>query len=109
MLNVGELIRKRRRAKGLTQSELAAKVGVTDGYIAKIEIGYQKPGLETAYKISQVLDSQEIADEVYYSQIRDAGEYISEKRGEYDFQFINLNPRLKPIVLELAKILEKYI
>ena len=51
-----ESIRKRRKAKGLTQKELADKSGVTESQISQIETGKRKPGFETLLRISEALD-----------------------------------------------------
>jgi len=50
-------IRRHRLFKGLSQKELAAKVGVTQDTISKIELGKQEnPGLKYLKRICQELD-----------------------------------------------------
>lgn len=44
-----------RRAKGLTQEELADLVGVTQPTIARLEAGKKPPSLRLALRISSVL------------------------------------------------------
>lgn len=51
-----ESIRMRRKAKGLTQKQLAIKSGVTESQISQIETGKRKPGFETLLRISEALD-----------------------------------------------------
>ena len=44
-----------RKARGLTQGELAAKVGLSLGYIARLEIGMHDPPLSTLAKLARAL------------------------------------------------------
>jgi len=48
-------LRPIRREKGLTQSQLAVKAGLSEMGINKIENGYSSPQLETQKRIEQVL------------------------------------------------------
>lgn len=48
-------LRQKMRAQGISQTELAYKVGVTQRYIAFLETGDRMPSLETAQKIARVL------------------------------------------------------
>ena len=43
-MGTGELIRKYRKMRGLTQSELAEKCGLTDSAIRNYELGNRTPG-----------------------------------------------------------------
>lgn len=45
-----------RQKRGLTQRELAAKVGVSGAAIAQYETGKAKPRIETAFRIADALD-----------------------------------------------------
>ena len=50
------VIRRLRDAKGITQRELAAKVGVKGAYIAQLETGARKnPSLDVLKKIAKAL------------------------------------------------------
>lgn len=51
---VGQLIREARKAKGMTQKELAEKLGVSEAAVYRYEQG-QNFTIETLYKISQVV------------------------------------------------------
>ena len=106
MSKLGNLIREKRREFGLTQSELAKKVGVTDGYIAKIEIGYQAAGLKTLYKLFEVLKIPE--DEIleYDSSFLSLLSRVADKSGKYDKEFAKLSPKVKKILLKIAPLLE---
>ena len=55
-MTIGEALRKARKAKGLTQSELAARLGVTQPFIGNYERGLRKPKLETLKRIASALD-----------------------------------------------------
>ena len=56
---IGELIHEARLEKGLTQEELAAKVGTTKSYISKIENNVKEARISTLQKIVSLgLDGQ---------------------------------------------------
>ncbi|MCS7069331.1 MAG: helix-turn-helix domain-containing protein [Meiothermus sp.] len=56
MSSLGRLIRKTRRARDLTQSQVAEMAGVSRSLVAVIETGLGEPSLSTLKKIAQVLD-----------------------------------------------------
>ncbi len=51
MAGVGETIKQRRAQLGLTQKELAARVGISRQYLAEIETGRRKPTLNTLERL----------------------------------------------------------
>jgi len=51
---IGVLIHEARLEKGLTQEELAVKVGTTKSYISKIENNIKEARLSTLYKIVEL-------------------------------------------------------
>ena len=53
---MGVNLYKLRKNKNLTQAELGEKCGVSQQMIALIEIGERNPSVETAKKISAVLE-----------------------------------------------------
>ncbi|MGH7798556.1 MAG: helix-turn-helix domain-containing protein [Candidatus Binatia bacterium] len=53
--NAGATIRKLREAKGLTQDQLAAAVGMMRSNISRIEAAKHRPTLETLEKIAKAL------------------------------------------------------
>ncbi|MFW9786979.1 MAG: CBS domain-containing protein [Candidatus Thorarchaeota archaeon] len=55
MILTADDIQKLRQRKGLTQSELAAKVGVSQSYIARLERGSLDPKLSLVKKIVDIL------------------------------------------------------
>lgn len=48
-------LRLERIARGMTQSDLADRAGVSQAYIAMIERGTRKPGLKLIKRLSEVL------------------------------------------------------
>ena len=53
---IGNRIQKTRQVKGITQSELAQKLGMTPKYISNIECGGKNPTLETFVAIANALE-----------------------------------------------------
>ena len=53
---VGQLIREARQKKGLTQPELAERLGVTKGAVSAYETGKQNLTLGTLQKVAVALD-----------------------------------------------------
>ena len=106
MSKLGNLVREKRREYGLTQEELAKKVGVTGGYIAKIEIGYQEAGLKTLYKLFEVLNLPEEDIIEYDSGFLALFVRIADKSGKLDKEFSKLSPRVKEKLLKIALLLE---
>lgn len=54
--SVGNFIAELRKEKGLTQAELAERVGVTGGAVSKWERGLCYPDIETVVRLAEVLD-----------------------------------------------------
>lgn len=52
---LGEKIKRHRKARDLTQSDLAGALGLTRTSIANIEAGKQHTGIDTLYHIAQLL------------------------------------------------------
>lgn len=61
---IGKSLRKLRKEKGLTQVELAKKVGISSNYYARIERDEENPSLEVFKDIAKALKvkSSEILD-----------------------------------------------
>lgn len=53
---LGERIRELRKAKGLTQEQLAELVGVEPRHISRVEGGYNSPSIERLARIAEVLE-----------------------------------------------------
>lgn len=54
-LKIGEQIKKYRMLRGMTQNDLAERVGLTEKQISKIETGIHYPMFENFVKIMEVL------------------------------------------------------
>lgn len=53
---VGERIREIRKSKDLTQVDLAAKVGIDERHLLRIEKGQTRTSLKNLFRISRALD-----------------------------------------------------
>ena len=53
-------IKERREQLGISQKELAEKVGMSQSFLCDIEQGRSKPSIDTAIKIAQVLNVADI-------------------------------------------------
>jgi transcriptional regulator with XRE-family HTH domain len=51
-LALGNAIRKRRKAMGLTLAKLAERTGISLGFLSQIELGKNSMSIETLYKLS---------------------------------------------------------
>lgn len=58
---LGSNTRQYRRARGLTQAQLAERVSISVEMVGKIERGVSAPSLETIEKLSRALDVQPAA------------------------------------------------
>jgi len=107
--DLGELIRKRRRHYGLTQEQLAERVGVSQNYIAKIETGLANVGPKTLTKLAIALDIPS-GDLIEYN----LGFYedvaiLIDKRMDLNNDFELLPTKVKELLLKLAPVIEKYV
>ena len=53
-------IKEKREQLGISQKELAEKVGISQSFLCDIEQGRSKPRIDTALKIAEVLDIKDI-------------------------------------------------
>jgi transcriptional regulator with XRE-family HTH domain len=53
---LGQRIRRLRKARGLTQAEFSEMTGLTQGYLSRTEGGYAEISLETLWIIAGSLD-----------------------------------------------------
>lgn len=54
-MNIGDNIKRLRKEAGVSQAELADKVGVTQGMLSRIECGTRVPPLMVCVDIAQAL------------------------------------------------------
>ena len=57
----GEWIKYERKKAGITQSELAARIGVTSATITRYEKGQREPRLDQLQKIAEALNVSSIS------------------------------------------------
>ena len=55
---VGENVRRHREAAGLSQEELAARMGVDQGYVSSLEAGRRNPTIVTMWHAALALEVQ---------------------------------------------------
>ena len=100
----GDMIRKYRTEKGLTQKKLGELCGIADSNIRKYESGNQNPKIETLQKIADALD-------IPVNRLL-AGKFISrdelkEKLSEYGLTHLVPDTEEERTVLENCKKLNE--
>ena len=55
--NLGKNIKMRRKLLGLTQQELADKLGISLNFMGKIEVAFSKLSLDTLIEIADKMDT----------------------------------------------------
>ena len=55
-IQLGNNIKRRRKALHLTQQQLADKLNLSLNFIGKIEVAFSKPSLDTLIEIASVLE-----------------------------------------------------
>lgn len=55
--NLGKNIKKRRKELGLTQQELADRLGISLNFMGKIEVAFSKPSLDTLIDIAEKMET----------------------------------------------------
>lgn len=55
-VNIGEVIRSYRGARGLSQGDIERRTGLLRCYLSRVENGHTVPSLETLAKIAEALD-----------------------------------------------------
>jgi len=55
MMNLGEVIRRRREELGLTQAQLAERVGISRQYLVQLENGYRVPSHQVMLRLFSAL------------------------------------------------------
>ncbi|MFE1902536.1 Scr1 family TA system antitoxin-like transcriptional regulator [Streptomyces gardneri] len=83
----GELLKERREAAGLPQSELGRRVFVSGGYIGLFEQGIRKPQLDVAERLDEVLQTGGIFERTWRKLI-DKSPYASYFQAAADLEDI---------------------
>ena len=100
----GDMIRKCRTEKGLTQKKLGELCGIADSNIRKYESGNQNPKIETLQKIADALDipvNHLLAGKII------TGDELKEKLSEYGLTHLVPDTEEERIVLENCKKLNE--
>ena len=93
----GDMIRKYRTEKGLTQKKLGELCGIADSNIRKYESGNQNPKIETLQKIADALDIP--VNRLLAGKIISRDE-LKEKLSEYGLTHLVPDTEEERIVLE---------
>ena len=59
---IAERVRQARERRGLTQAELAARIGSTQPALARLEAGGVMPNLDTLHRIAEALGLELVVD-----------------------------------------------
>jgi transcriptional regulator with XRE-family HTH domain len=92
---LGERIRELREARGLTQREIANRIGIDDYYISRLENNHVNPTLATMQKIATALDVE----------LRD---FFPSAKAEFRITAPNLDRDLKKIVALWSDLTEEH-
>ena len=99
---IGKRINEKRKQAGLTQEQLAEKLGVTVGYISQCERGISKINLE---KLSEICDILECDLSFFVTgSTPKSTEYLYDELCE---KFSNLTPFKKKQVLDIIDVISK--
>lgn len=66
---LGKSIKKRRKELGITQQELADRLGMSLNFIGKIEVAFSKPSLDTLIDIADKLKTN-VSDLCNFTNIK---------------------------------------
>lgn len=100
----GDMIRKYRTEKGLTQKKLGELCGIADSNIRKYESGNQNPKIETLQKIADALDIP--VNRLLAGKIISRDE-LKEKLSEYGLTHLVPDTKEERTVLENCKKLNE--
>ena len=118
-MKIGELIKERRKQKGMSQNKLAEKTGVAAITIRQYEAGDYTPKLEKLLKIIDVLDidfSEVLETDVPYSGYKKEEELLKqllgtpseiERQNKLLFSFSRLNEAGQIKVVDYSRDLEE--
>ena len=93
-MNLGTTIKELRKAKGISQGQLADKIGITGPSLSQIETGNAQPKKSTLENISRELD---ITPELLYLLSLEKENVIEGKEELYE----SLYPKMREWMMEL--------
>ncbi len=99
---LGERIRELRKAKGLTQEQLAELVGVEPRHISRVEGGYSSPSIERLARIAEILDVpiKELFDYMHLNDSEDRLKDIEDAIG-------GMSEEYQKILYKIVRVFEK--
>ncbi|MFR1436191.1 MAG: helix-turn-helix domain-containing protein [Acutalibacteraceae bacterium] len=100
---IGQRIQRLRRQRGMTQEQLAEKLGVTVGYISQLERGVTKISLDTLGRICAALRGDMAAILSGASP-----EQASYRQDELMQKYARLTPAQKQLLLDFVDLLLKH-
>lgn len=100
---IGQRIQRLRRQRGMTQEQLAEKLGVTVGYISQLERGVTKISLDTLGRICAALHGDMAAILSGASP-----EQASYRQDELMQKYARLTPTQKQLLLDFVDLLLKH-
>ena len=75
--NLGEKIRQLRKAKKLTQEQLAEMIGIDEKHLSRIEKGYHSPKYSIMQKLANALDFNLFAmNDVKIKEVNESDKFI---------------------------------
>lgn len=96
-MNIGQVIKDARKAKGQTQTELAQICGITQTYLSQIENNSKEPNLSTLKTISYNL---EIPLPILFFMSLSTEDITPEKRQA----FLILNESVRQLIKDVVRI-----
>lgn len=96
-MNLGNIIKKKRKDIGLTQSDLAEMCGITQTYLSQIENNAKEPNLSTIKTISEQL---EIPLPILFFLSLNDDDIPNEKRKAFSL----ISPSINSLVYEFFKV-----
>ena len=105
---IGQRIRKFRKAHGLSQEELAEKVGISTTHMSHIETGNTKLSLQVLVDLALALEAK--TDELlFYSSPSDKRECAAEISGLIDSCSAAQARLLKEVVFSVKTSIDKFL
>lgn len=105
---IGQRVRKFRKAYGLSQEELAEKVGISTTHMSHIETGNTKLSLQVLVDLALALEVK--TDELLFDNtLSDKGDCASEIAGLIDSCSAVEAKLLKEIIFSIKTSIDKYL
>lgn len=101
--SIGQRIQQHRKAKGLTQEQLAEKLGCTPNHISAIERGFYGPKLEFLVHIMNILECS--ADDIFVD-VLNSGYRI--RSAQLSDRLEKLNPDERERILDVLETMLKH-